>query len=123
MKLEVGMYCRYKSTIIKYDPIKINKIIQIINTDNLIIYHLDNKDVLFEKDIIKASYNIIDLIKKNDIILGRDGKIYQVWKVDLGYVFTNTRNKEGLFVTLVDYQIDKILTKEQFENNCYKIGD
>lgn len=82
-------------------------------------YPSDEELEKIKSHIVKASHNIIDLIKRNDIILGRDGKIYQVWKIYKNYVFTYTKNKQGLTVTLVDYQIDKILTKEQFESNSY----
>lgn len=71
--------------------------------------------------IVKASYNIIDLIKSKDIILGRDGKIYQCWKIYKDCVFTYSTNKQEKTITLVDYQIDKVLTKEQFEQMAYKV--
>ena len=86
----------------------------------------DSIDFL-EKDnlekIVKASYNIIDLIKSKDIILGRDGKMYQCWKIYKDYVFTYSKNKQGETITLVDYQIDKVLTKEQMEQIAYKVGE
>ena len=64
MKIEVGMYCRHKSTIIEYEPIKINKIIQIVDTDDIITYHLDNKEV--SKEELTRYY--LALIKKYPII-------------------------------------------------------
>lgn len=70
--------------------------------------------------IVKTSYDIIDLIKPKDIILGRDGKIYQCWKMYKDYVFTYSKNKQGQTITLVDYQIDKVLTKEQM---AYKVDE
>lgn len=73
--------------------------------------------------IVKASYNIVDLIKSKDIILGRDGKIYQCWKIYKDYVFTYSKNKQGETITLVDYQIDKVLTKEQMEQIAYKVEE
>lgn len=71
--------------------------------------------------IAKASHNIIDLIKPKDIILGKDGKIYQCQKIYKDYVFTYSKNEQGLTITLVDYQIDKILTREVFEREAYKV--
>ena len=71
----------------------------------------------------KASYNIVDLIKSKDIILGIDGKIYQCWKIYKDYIFTYSKNKQGETITLVDYQIDKVLTKEQMEQIAYKVGE
>ena len=104
MKLEIGMYVRINGFISKIDYIKKskngNEYVQ-FKEPNGMIAHINSK--LIEK----ASHNIM----------------YQVWRIYKDYIFTNTRNEEGIFVTLVDYQIDKILTKEQFEDNCYKVGE
>lgn len=110
MKLEVGMYVRTLNGIVKIDKIK----------DSIMI---DTKGKTHFGDFIKANYSITDLIKSKDIILGRDGKIYQCWKIYKDYVFTYSKNKQGQTITLVDYQIDKVLTKEQFEQMSYKVGE
>ena len=132
MKLEVGKFIR--------TPYGIRKIVNITKDDGydkpkVRVIELDRHlntpykfDYIFytDENVIKkckASYNIIDLIKSKDIILGRDGKIYQCWKVYKEYVFTYSKNKQGLTITLVDYQIDKVLTKEQFEQIAYKVGE
>ena len=117
MNPEVGMFYRYKGQIGRYKKIT-----------ELHKYHSFTNNYLRENEIIllnnaKFSYNIIDLIKSKDIILGRDGKIYQCWKIYKGYVFTYSKNKQGQIITLVDYQIDKVLTKEQFEQMAYKVGE
>ena len=109
MKLEENMYVRSKNG-------KIRKIISLS-------FDKAWKSVFVDTHTWLKEDNIIDLIKKDDIILGKDGKIYQVWKICKDYVFTYTKNKYNQTITLVDYQIDKVLTKEQFENNCYKVGD
>ena len=126
MKLELKekMYVRTKDGIIaKVDYIDDNTI---FFDKDLYRTYSDSIDFL-EKDnlerIAKASYNIIDLIKSKDIILGRDGKMYQCWKIYKDYVFTYSKNKQGQTITLVDYQIDKVLTKEQFEQMSYKVGE
>ena len=123
-KINIGMYVRTKDGIIaKVDYIDDNTI---FFDKELYRTYGDSIDFL-EKDnlerIVKASYNIIDLIKSKDIILGRDGKIYQCWKIYKDYVFTYSKNKQGQTITLVDYQIDKVLSKEQFEQMAYKVGD
>lgn len=125
-KLEVGMYVRT-------DKAGIKKIYKIDNnkTKYKYLYKLKNQDddgcidlgILSDNNIKKASFNITDLIKPKDIILGRDGKLYQCWKIYKDYVFTYSKNKYGDTITLVDYQIDRILTKEQFESMSYRIGD
>ena len=118
MKLELreNMYVRTKDGIID-KILKLNKsyVKGVSQKDELYAYDIDN--------IVKASYNIIDLIKSKDIILGRDGKIYQCWKTYKDYVFTYSKNKQGQTITLVDYQIDKVLTKEQMEQMAYKVGE
>ena len=122
MKLEVGMYIRTKDGII--DKVIIDYNGHCANP-NCEYKHIScAKNYYDEDNIVKASYNIIDLIKSKDIILGKDGKIYQCWKIYKDYVFTYSKNKQGETITLVDYQIDKVLTKEQFEQRAYKIiGD
>lgn len=118
-KLEVGMYVRTK----KYGIAKI--IGGISDKFNIDVFKKDGCTLRCqkEKDILKASFNIIDVIKPKDIILGRDGKLYQCWKIYKDYVFTYSKNKYGVIITLVDYQIDRILTKEQFESMSYRIGE
>lgn len=118
MKLEVGMCVRTKDGYISQ-----YKYYDTTNMGKLLCIPLSNGTFANIEDIVKASYNIIDLIKSKDIILGRDGKIYQCWKIYKDYVFTYSKNKQGQTITLVDYQIDKILTKEQFEHESYKVGE
>ena len=118
MKLEVGMYVRTKKGIYKINDFIYNNYTQKFT-------YIDNSgctEFLEEKQVIKARHNIIDLIKPKDIILGTDGKLYQCWKVYKDYVFTYSKNKQGQTITLVDYQIDKILCYEQFESMSYKIN-
>ena len=125
MKLEAGQFVRTSYGIRKCEIVdddgtyKFND--EIYNKYGDAFVWLDEDEL--EKYISKASYNIIDLIKHKDIILGKDGKIYQCWKVYKDYVFTYSKNKQGQTITLVDYQIDKVLTKEQFEQMAYKVGE
>ena len=75
-----------------------------------------------EEIIIKSSSNIMDLIKHDDLIVDNDGNVYQVDYVFDNYVYTKTR-QGNIVKTLVDYQIKSIVTKEQFENCMYKVGE
>lgn len=124
MKLEVGQFVRFKD---KRGIEYIRKIVEIPEDNRYASLYLDKEanysHGLSPKNVIKASYNIIDLIKSKDIILGRDGKMYQCWKIYKDYVFTYSKNKQGQTITLVDYQIDKVLTKEQMEQMAYKVGE
>lgn len=125
MKLEVGMYVRTKwGDIRKIESVWNDTDFNVDKTYYNYNIEEDTLGCVLNEDIIKEpSFNIVDLIKAKDIILGTDGKLYQCWKVYKDYVFTYSKNKQGQTVTLVDYQIDKVLTKEQFEQMSYKVGD
>ncbi len=116
MRLEVAMYVRTKRA-------QIGKIITIGKDNVAIEFNKMWQDIILKENIIKTSFNIIDLINPKDVILGKDGKLYQCWKIYKNYVFTYSKNKQGQTITLVDYQIDKILTKEQFDKLAYKVGE
>lgn len=124
MELKEGMYVRTKDgkmgKLMGYMAFDENKIAIWTNTTE---EGIKITPIIDKNTIVKASYNIIDLIKHKDIILGKDGKLYQCWKVYKDYVFTYSKNKQGLTITLVDYQIDRVMCYEQFESMSYKVGD
>ena len=73
-------------------------------------------------NIIKSSPNIIDLIEKSDLVVDNYGNVYVVDYVFDNYIYTTT--KQGNIVkTLCDYQIKSIVTKEQFSQMEYKVGE
>lgn len=119
-KLEIGQFVRLKSGY--SDESGIGKLSFVAKCGVAAIDFKNENLGVFVEDIKKASFNIIDVIKPKDIILGKDGKLYQCWKIYKDYVFTYSKNKYGDTITLVDYQIDRILTKEQFESMSYRIG-
>lgn len=82
-----------------------------------------NTNQYYSTNIIKSSPNIIDLLKKDDLAVDYNDDIYKVNKIYKGYVFTDKKNKYGQVITLVDYQIKYIVTKEQFESMEYKVGE
>lgn len=103
MKLEIGMYVRTK-----------NGKIWTINSQQAISGH--------RKDIINASYNIIDLIEENDIldygfggILCKSEVLKEDNKLGVGW------NNDGDFISLESVDINSILTKEQFEIMQYEV--
>ena len=84
---------------------------------------------LYSEDIVKHSKDIIDLIEVGDIV-ELDGEKYQV-------IYDKSYNKLGILIpnknylairhTSLEYIFQKnkkvtILTHEQYENNCYRIG-
>ncbi len=103
MKLEVGMYVRIKWGIGKIKRIYDEKYKGRISVaTNKTAYGME------EKDILKASHNIIDLIEVGDYVNGE--KVYQ----ENGHLFVGNwwiENKN----------IKSIVTKEQFESAQYKV--
>lgn len=124
MKLEVGMYVRLVDDV--EDIVVINKIANVFETTIL----TENDGSIYQgeytkENVIKASYNIIDLIEVGDYVNGK--KI-----VDVGCLTNGPR--EGTKV--IDYyitpsavsyleneDIKSVVTKEQFENMEYRIGE
>ena len=114
-KLEVGMYVRTNKG-------EISKII----ADSSCWVNIDKfkKDgitlrMLKKKDILKASHNIIDLIEVGDYVNGEK----------VGYI---NDKRELLFCTMMkehnsnwinEEDIKSIVTKEQFEQMEYKVGE
>ena len=118
MKLEVGMYCRYKNF---QNKIKIGKICEIIPADDMIVYDyiILEHDGLLEHDIINASFDIIDLIKKGDIIRYRIDKVSLETKGYLTGVIDIT--DEEMIESIKEdknYHVLQILTKEEFEKKA-----
>ena len=68
-------------------------------------------------DIVKHSFNIIDLIEVGDYVNGA-----KVIKIDCGYyVITDEKSAYALNKSYTDYQIKSIVTKEQFESIKYEV--
>ena len=132
MKLEVGMYVRT-------NKVGIKKIYKIDNnkTKYKYLYKLKNQDgdgcidlgVLCEDDIVKFSYFIIDLVEENDYINGLRVEKNKYGKLYTSYVYYGGdigKQCEVYTTWLKDYKIEyieTIVTKEQFENMEYRIGE
>ena len=112
MELEIGMYVR-----------TINGKIWVITSQRAISGH--------RKDIINASYNIIDLIEVGDYVngmkithkyideeKGNKGNIELQFNTGNSYLYPKSWNYEA---RSEEYKIKSILTKEQFENMEYKV--
>ena len=112
MTVEKGMYIKHtKGAINGYVPSRIAKITDC--SDNYLI-KIDNGQVILRKDILKASYNLIDLIEVGDYVNGLP-------------VVHNAKNNGGNIVIVVnanaynEENIKSILTKEQFESMAYEV--
>lgn len=109
-ELEVGKFVRTKAGMIA----------KIISKDNVsgslhkdeIVFILDNgnKLALHSRKVIKASHNIIDLIKVGDYVNG-----FPVIHKE------NDILKCGLLVQFKENEIKSIITKEQMESLEYKV--
>lgn len=126
MKLEVGMYVRT-------NKVGIKKIYKIDNnkTKYKYLYKLKNQDgdgcidlgVLCEDDIIKFSYSIIDILEKGDYVNG--------YRVSLkGYDYAHfvqcdypVENGTTNHYKFYEQAIKSVVTKKQFENMEYRIGE
>ena len=108
MKLEVGMYARVQ----ELNEVIIVKILKVEDDG----FNADDNMYYMFSEVIKASHNIIDLIEIGDYVNG-----CRVIKINLEsplkYVKCINDN------CFEEKEIKTILTKKQFENNCYRIGD
>ncbi len=118
MKLEVGMYVRTKYGHIA-KLIYIDYENEYYEFDKGIVWFYEYyKDMFGFKDedlkqITKTSFNIIDLIELEDYVNGEEIII----KDDGNIVIVNSGN------CFRNEEIKSIVTKEQFEQMSYKIGD
>lgn len=114
MKLEIGQFARLKSGY--SDELGIGKIDFIANCGVATIDFKNKKLGVFTENIIKASYNIIDLIEVGDYVNGH--------KV-IDFMLENDKIK-GIIVDADIWgfdinEIKSIVTKEQFEQMAYRV--
>lgn len=121
MKLEVGMYVRYKNygkieKIIEYKEYEVFGEVKVkING-----FKHYKKNLL--KHILKASHNIIDLIEVGDYVNGYP--IYEIveYKDNTRAIVIGDDNKSIIWEESSQY-IKSIVTKEQFSQMEYKVGE
>ena len=118
MKLDLreNMYVRTKDGIID-KILKLNKsyVKGVSQKDELYAYDIDN--------IVKASYNIIDILEKGDYVNGY--LVTYVYKPDGNEVFRIEIERDTLKGHIIDKssQIKSIVTKEQMEKMEYKVEE
>ena len=83
----------------------------------------ENKFYYFDdgEEIVKHSKQLIDLIEVGDIVKDKYNK-YEVAFVKEDKIYCNDYNLDDSLITLREQDIKKILAREQFEANCYKVG-
>ena len=117
-EIEVNDYVRTKNGVID----KVDALYGMI--ENTV--HLENQKWFDIKNIVKHSKQLIDLIEVGDYVNG--SKVLAVMKdMETGELHlemtSNYTNEEIGDCTIYDKDIKTILTKEQFEANCYKVGE
>ena len=123
MKLEVGQFARLKS----------GYICKIININDFrepnMKYGVEAnylKDVMFiggDDDVVKASYNIIDILERGDYVSAITGECAVIAGV---YNDINSKKYLRLCNCIGEYyedDIKSIVTHEQMEQIAYKVGD
>lgn len=115
MKLEVGMYVRTEYSICKY-----------LGIDEEGIYRRtlksDNKNITTGFDIdrvLKASFNIIDLIEAGDYVNG----MLVCKNEEENYLYLNGLDADGNYYEDSIRDIKTVVTREQFEYMEYRIGE
>ena len=111
MKLEVGMYVRLENDV--EDIVIINKIANVFETTIL----TENDGSIYQgeytkENVIKASYNIIDILEVGDYVNG-----FPVIHKE------NDILKCGLLVQFKENEIKSVITHEQMEQMAYKVGE
>jgi hypothetical protein len=128
MKLEVGMYLRYKGKIGKYKGYDGNDRGELYTYD-FTTFEIDSDDEeseLIELYNLKSSFNLIDLIEVGDYVNGE-----KVQEDNFGNLITITSfTANGMYNVIESYgsklkneDIEEVLTKQQYENNVYKIKE
>lgn len=127
MKLEVGQFVRFKD---KRNITYIRKIREIPQDNRYASIYLDKEanysKGLSLKNIIKASYNIIDILEVGDYVNGMEvtrisGTRYD--KNDLHCYCEHNGNENWQQVMIPAENIKLIVTKEQMEQISYKVGE
>lgn len=131
MKLKEGMYVRFndltnynKNNIVMIDKIKfISEVMCGLEETLSITFEKYNEDVL-KKDIIKASYSIIDLIEVGDYVNGN-----KVIRIETSSYLEDKNVKiivccgDDDYYSYYNEDIKSILTKEQFESMAYEVEE
>ena len=112
MNKEVGMYVRTLNGIYKINYFINNNYTQKFT-------YIDNKgvsNILEEKEIKKASHNIVDLIEVGDVIT-TNNLCGEVTHIEGDKIYTTCYDGEYCY----DYQIQSIVTKEMFSSVEYRM--
>lgn len=111
-KIEVGEYVRTKN----------GKIDKVINSNfYMSIYVECEKGLCLIESIVKHSKQLIYLIKCGDFVNGHKVKAIYL-NGATKYIKLDNAYENGQGTRTYEETIKTILTKEQYEANCYKVG-
>lgn len=115
-EIQIGNFIRDKEG-------NITEIISMINLDKGVYLYLGKDGYQYSDNcIVKHSKNIIDLIEAGDIVNNR--LVLQVDYKNICLLIPLSDTKANTNIMWYGYEeIKTILTHEQYEKNCYKIGD
>lgn len=117
MKLEIGMYC-YNKTNRKFG---VGKIVKFLSNNNVKISYKYDSEFSSKGNVI-ASFNIIDLIETGDYV-----NKHLVTDVYLSgerkYIKLDNSYANGEGIRIYEENIKTVVTREQFKNWEYRIGD
>ena len=116
MKLEEGMYVRTKAGMIAKIIDKRDVSGSLHREEIVFILDNGNRLALHSQKVVKASHNIIDLIEVGDIIT-TNNLCGEVTHIEEDKIYTTCYDGEYCY----DYQIQSILTCEQFESMKYEV--
>ena len=113
-KIEVNEYVRFNNG-------EIGKVIDIKENPSRIVYS-EYGEIGLISDIVKHSKQLIDLIENKDVLKVRIDKTIMVFGMDEDT--SDIKYKELIEnIENGEYELLEILTHEQFEANCYKVGE
>lgn len=72
-------------------------------------------------EIVKHSFDIIDLIEVNDYVNGN--KVIDIAQAPVKAVYTEDREQRLALIPIVNEQIEIVVTKEQIKQIEFRIGD
>ena len=118
MKLEVGMYVRLKNDV--EDTVVINKIANVFETTIL----TENDGSIYQgeytkENVIKASYNITDILEIGDYVNGYPICEIVEYENDTRAIVIDDDNKSIIWESK---DIKSVITHEQMEQMAYKVG-
>ena len=118
MKLEVGMYVRTKKGTIEkiIDKYEAPYGYKVVVNEDFRFKHYEHKYI---KHIVKASHNIIDLLKEGDYVDGC--YIQEIKSVKNGVMKCLLDSDYECISTIRNDEISKVLTKECFESIQYEV--